>query len=68
MTTNDQCLTVTVEAAAALCGISRNSAYLAIRSGQLPSIRIGHRILIPRVALEKMLAEVSKKTGDNIEG
>ena len=41
-------LTLTVEEAAALLGISRNSAYEAVRRGEIPSVRIGGRIVIPR--------------------
>ena len=52
-----QGLTYTVEEAAKLLRIGRNQAYEAVASGQLPSIRIGKRILVPRVALEQMLAQ-----------
>jgi len=51
----DRRLCVTVPEAAAMLGISRNFAYQLVREGKLPSIRFGKRILIPRVALEKML-------------
>lgn len=41
----------------AMClGIGRNSVYQAIHTGQIPSIRIGKLLLIPRTAIEKMLA------------
>jgi excisionase family DNA binding protein len=49
-------LTYTVEEAARLLGISRNSAYEAVRRGELPTIRLGRRILIPRSRLEDFLA------------
>jgi excisionase family DNA binding protein len=45
----------TVDEVAALLGISRNSAYAAIKAGELPSITLGRRVLIPRVPLDKML-------------
>jgi len=51
----DKRLCVTVPEAAAMLGISRNFAYQLVRERKLPSIRFGKRILIPRVALEKML-------------
>jgi excisionase family DNA binding protein len=54
--------TYTVEEAARKLGIGRNSCYEAARTGQLPSIRIGKRILVPRVALERMLAGASEKS------
>lgn len=48
-------LTLTVEEAAALIGISRAFAYEAVRRGEIPSIRIGRRVLVPRTALERLL-------------
>jgi excisionase family DNA binding protein len=35
--------------------LGRNSVYEAIRTGEVPSIRIGRRILVPRRALERLL-------------
>jgi excisionase family DNA binding protein len=54
-------LTYTVDEAAKLLGLGRNHAYEAAKSGELPSIRIGKRILIPRAALERMLNEIEPK-------
>ena len=48
-------LCITVPEAAAMLGLSRNFAYELVKQGQLPVIRFGKRLLIPRVALEKML-------------
>jgi excisionase family DNA binding protein len=48
--------TVTVEDAARELGIGRNAAYEATKRGDIPSIRIGKRILVPRAALDRMLA------------
>jgi excisionase family DNA binding protein len=50
-------LTVTTPKAARLLGISRNLAYEAVRRGEIPTIRIGRRILVPIVALERLLSE-----------
>lgn len=36
-------------------GISKNAAYNAANRGEIPTIRIGGRILIPRAALDKLL-------------
>ena len=47
--------TLTVDEAAAVLGISRTSAYEAVRRGEVPSIRIGRRVLISVNALEEML-------------
>jgi excisionase family DNA binding protein len=48
-------LTLTVEQAAEALGISRAFAYEAVARGDIPCIRIGRRVLIPKIALEKML-------------
>ena len=45
----------TIPEAAELLGISRNSAYEAAHRGELPSIRIGKRILVPVAALQQLL-------------
>jgi len=47
---------VTVSEAAATLEISRATAYQAVKTGQLPTIRIGRRLLVPLAALERMLA------------
>jgi excisionase family DNA binding protein len=56
--TTDSRLTWTVEEAADLLGISRPSAYAAVNNADIPSIRVGRRLLVPKAALEKLLAEV----------
>jgi excisionase family DNA binding protein len=48
-------LTLTIPEAAKRLGIGRNSAYRAAANGELPTIRLGKRILVPRIALEKKL-------------
>ena len=53
----DKRLCITVPEAAEMLGISRNFAYELVKQGQLPVIRFGKRLLIPRVALEKRLEE-----------
>jgi len=56
ITSKGERLTLTVEEAAVVLGISRASAYEATRRGEIPCIRIGRRILVPRVALNRLLA------------
>ncbi len=51
-------LCLSVPEAAALLGISRNLAYEMAKQGQLPVVKFGRRLLVPKVALEKMLSEV----------
>ncbi len=58
--------TYTVPEAAEALGIGRNAAYEAARTGQLPTIRIGKRILVPVVALERLLDLEQPERADNI--
>jgi excisionase family DNA binding protein len=55
----DSRLTWTVTEAAKLLGISPTSAYEAARRGELPVRVIGRRMLVPRVALLRLLDERS---------
>jgi excisionase family DNA binding protein len=49
-----QPLTVTVEAAARMLGISRGGAYELARRGELPgALRLGGRIVVSRQVLER---------------
>jgi excisionase family DNA binding protein len=47
--------TLTVVRAAAVLGIGKSSAYAAISRGEIPSIRLGGRVLVPTAALRKMV-------------
>jgi excisionase family DNA binding protein len=53
---------VTLDEAAVLLRISRGSAYQAAKTREIPTIRIGRRLLVPLAALERML------TGDTARG
>ena len=46
---------VTVNEAAAMLRISRGAAYEAAKRKEIPTIRIGRRLLVPLAALERML-------------
>lgn len=48
-------LTLTVEECAHALGIGRNLCYDKVKTGEIPSIRIGRRILIPCAALYRLL-------------
>jgi excisionase family DNA binding protein len=56
---DDGRLTWTVTEAAQLLGISRANAYEAAHRGELPVRVIGRRMLVPRVALLRLLSERS---------
>jgi len=55
-------LTMTVDEAAAALGISRAHAFNSVTRNQIPHIRIGRRILIPRAALERLLSGGDTRT------
>ncbi len=49
--------TLSVPEAGEILGLSRSGAYEAARRGELPVIKIGRKLLVPRIALERMLQE-----------
>ena len=49
--------TVTVPEAGQVLGIGRSAAYEAARRKEIPTLRIGHRLVVPMVALQKLLLE-----------
>lgn len=51
----EQCPTVSVDAAAKALGVSRASAYAAAKSGEIPTIRVGRRMVVPTAALRRLL-------------
>lgn len=48
-------LVLTVDEVAKVLRVSRQTAYEAVRRGELPTLRMGRRILVPRAALLKLL-------------
>ena len=56
-------LTYTVTEAAELLGISRSSAYECVRRGEIPSLTLGRRVVVPRRALDAVLDAVSGRPG-----
>jgi excisionase family DNA binding protein len=47
--------TLTIPEVAVLLGVGRNTLYEAARRGEIPTLRIGRRLLVPRLALENWL-------------
>ena len=48
-------ITLTVEETASLLGLGRTAAYEAARRGQIPSRRLGRRVIVPVPALLEWL-------------
>ena len=45
-------------------GLGRNSTYEAARRGDIPTIRIGRRILVPRAALQRFLESAGQQEAE----
>ena len=64
-------LTLTVKEASRVLGISRGLAYSMVKNGEIPSVRFGKRVLVPRRALERLLEKgqplqsLAPKSGQN---
>jgi excisionase family DNA binding protein len=50
-------LCYTVPEAAALIGVSRNNGYELAKRGEIPTIRFGKRIMVPKVKFHRMFGE-----------
>jgi excisionase family DNA binding protein len=48
-------LAVSVETTASILGTGRAATYRAVRAGQIPSFRIGGKVLVPTASLRRML-------------
>jgi excisionase family DNA binding protein len=55
-------LAVSVSEAATMLGISRGLAYELVHRGELPVIQLGRRLVVPIVALERLVAAASPLT------
>ena len=52
-----QRLTYTVSETAVILGISRTSAYECVHRGEIASVALGRRLLIPHTAIDKLIGE-----------
>jgi len=59
--------TLSVEQAASVLGVSRSAAYRAVHAGEIPTIRIGRRVLVLGDVLERMLTEPTKVWAADME-
>ena len=50
---------LTVAEAGRILRLGRNSMYSAIARNEIPAIRVGRRLLVPRAALDRMLSEAN---------
>jgi len=52
---SDQATVLTVDEAAAILRIGRSAAYAAVKAGEIPSIKVGRRLLVPVCRLRALL-------------
>jgi len=57
----DERLVYDVPEAGAKLGLSRNASYDAAKRGEIPTIRLGRLLKVPRAALDKMLEQAGFK-------
>lgn len=50
-----QCPWLTVEEAGRFCGIGRTAAYACVRNGEIPSLPLGRKRVVPTAKLREML-------------
>ena len=58
---DDDRLVLTIEEAGKLLGLGRSGTYEAARRGDIPTLKIGSRILVPKAALLKLLEETARR-------
>ena len=49
--------TLAVSEVARILGVSRSTAFVMAKSGQLPTIRVGRRVVVPIAPLNRLLGE-----------
>ncbi len=54
-TIGDRRLVFSIAETAVLSGISRAFAYELVARGEIPSLRLGRRIVVPRVSIDELL-------------
>jgi excisionase family DNA binding protein len=52
--------TLSVEEAGRVLGVGRSLAYELARRGEIPAIRLGNRLVVPRTRLERLLRGASE--------
>lgn len=57
----DERLTISVIEAGRRLGVGKQCAYDAAHRGEIPTVRVGRRLLVPIAAFEAMLAVKSKR-------
>lgn len=53
-------LTVSVPEAARMLGIGRSLAYELVNRGEIPRLKFGRRVVVPRAAVERLVVEAEQ--------
>lgn len=61
MTSSENLVVMSVPEAGAKLGMGRNASYEAAARGEIPVLRIGRSLKVPKVAFERMLSEAGQK-------
>ena len=56
-------LVLSVPAAGKLLGLSRPTSYALAAQGKIPTLRLGHKLVVPIKALEKLLDSAGVTSG-----
>jgi excisionase family DNA binding protein len=56
-----KCLTYLVPEAGEMLGLTRNASYAAAKRGDIPTIRFGKLIRVPKAAFDKLLEQAGAK-------
>jgi len=67
MVTTDEAresLVYSVPEAGRLLGLSRATSYMLANQRVIPTIRLGRRLVVPKIAIERMLESVGPKPKD----
>jgi excisionase family DNA binding protein len=60
---NSERLVYTVPEAGRLLGLGRNAAYEAAKRGDIPTLRVGRLLLVPKIPFHRMLGMTGTLTG-----
>lgn len=52
---------LTIPEASELLNLGKNTVYKLVKQGKIPTVKWSQKILIPRAALERMLADTAAK-------
>ena len=54
--------TISVPQAGAQLGLGKNASYAAVKRGEIPVVKIGRRLLVPREAVDRLLEHAMAAT------